>query len=139
MKKWTFGCIDLYWKFVIRMVNHICQTHFCTILDSEMKRLNSTGQYIHKRQAEPITVENKNRLWDLGLLGDTSPSVLLHMLVYMVGLYFALRSESEHRRLRYSSAQIQLIEKPGSWAYLSYQENISKTNQGGLTSRSKKN
>ena len=56
----------------------------------------------------------------------------------MVGLYFALRSGSEHRKLRYSPAQIQLIEKPGSWAYLSYQEDISKTNQGGLTSKSKK-
>ena len=56
----------------------------------------------------------------------------------MVVLYFALRSGSEHRRLRYSPAQIQLIEKPGSRAYLSYQEDISKTNQGGLTSKSKK-
>ena len=52
--------------------------NFCTVLDSEMKRLNSTGQYIHKRQAEPITVEDENCLWDLGLLGDTSPIVLLH-------------------------------------------------------------
>ena len=112
--------------------------NFRTVLDSEMKRLNSTGQYIHKKQAEPITVEDENRLWHLGLLGDTSPSILLHTLVYMVGLHFALRSGSEHRRLRYSPAQIQLIEKPGSWAYLSYQEDISKTNQGGLTSKSKK-
>ena len=33
---------------------------FCTTLDSEMKRLNSTGQYIHKWQAEPVTVEDEN-------------------------------------------------------------------------------
>ena len=102
-----------------------------------MKHLNSTGQYIHKRRAGPITVGDENLLWELGLLGTTSPAVLLHTLVYMVGLYFALRSGSEHRRLRYVPAQIQLIEKPHSRPYLIYQEDISKTNQGGLHSRTK--
>ena len=72
---------------------------FRTTLDSEMKRLSSTSQYIHKRQAEPITVEDESLLWELGLLGTTSPTVLLHTLVYMVGLYFALRSGSEHEQL----------------------------------------
>ena len=110
---------------------------FCTTLDSEMKRLSSTGQYIHKRQAEPITVEDESLLWELGLLDTTSPTVLLHTLVYMVGLYFALRSGSEHIRLRYTPAQIQLIEKSHSPPYLIYQEDISKTNQGGLHSRTK--
>ena len=110
---------------------------FRTTLDSEMKRLSSTGQYIHKRQVEPITVEDVSLLWELGLLGTTSPTVLLHTLVYMVGLYFALRSGSEHRRLRYTPAQIQLIEKSHSRSYLIYQEDISKTNQGGLHSRTK--
>ena len=33
--------------------------NFCTVLDSEMKRLNSTGQDICKRQTEPITVEDE--------------------------------------------------------------------------------
>ena len=72
---------------------------FRTTLDSKKKSLSSTGQYIHKRQAEPITVEDESLLWELGLLGTTSPTVLLHTLVYMVGLYFALRSDSEHRWL----------------------------------------
>ena len=58
---------------------------FRTTLDSEMKLLNSTtGQYIHKRQAEPTTVEDESLLYELGLLGTTSPTVLLHALVYMV-------------------------------------------------------
>ena len=52
-----------------------------------------------KRQAEFIVSEDENRLWDLGLLGDSSPTVLLHTMVYMCGLYFALRSDNEHRRL----------------------------------------
>ena len=44
-----------------------------------MKRLNSTGQYIYHK--EPITVEDENVLWELGLLGTTSPTVPLHTLV----------------------------------------------------------
>ena len=102
-----------------------------------MKRLSSTGQYIHNQQAEPVTVKDESLLWELGLLGTTSPTVLLHTLVYMVGLYFALRSGSEHRRLWYTPAQIQLIEKLHSRPYLIYQEDISKKNQGGLHSRTK--
>ena len=92
---------------------------------------------MHKWQAEPVTVEDENLLWELGLLGTISSTVLLHTLVYMVGLYFALSSGSEHRQLRYAPAQIQLIENPHSHPYLRYQEDISKTNQGGLHSRAK--
>ena len=63
--------------------------------------------------------------------------MLLHTMVYICGLYFALRSGNEHRCLRYSPSQIQLIEKPGSQAYLHYQEDMSKMNQGGLNTKSK--
>ena len=41
---------------------------FRTTLDSERNRLNSTGQYIHKRQAEAITVEDESLLLELGLV-----------------------------------------------------------------------
>ena len=58
---------------------------FRTTLDSEMKHLNGTSQYIHKKQAEPITVEDENLLWELSLLGTTSPTVLLHTLVRIYG------------------------------------------------------
>ena len=76
-------------------------------------------------------MEDENRLWALGLL-DTSSTIAL---VYMVG---ALRSGNEHRYLRYLPSQIHLIQKPYSCLYLIYQEDISKTNQEGLHSRSKK-
>jgi hypothetical protein len=53
----------------------------------------------------------------------------------MAGLYFALRSGDEHRQLRHSPCQIQLIEKPGERPYLLYTEDRSKNNPGGLKGR----
>ena len=111
---------------------------FRSTVDGEMKCLNATGNYLNKKQAQPITKEQENRLWELGLLGDHNAQVLLNTTVYQVGYFFALRSGNEHRRLRHYPSQIQLHEPPGDRAYLVYREDISKTNQGGLTSKKKK-
>ena len=59
--------------------------NFRSVLDGELKRLNGTGKYIHKKKASIITVEI---LWEKGLLGDYSPQVLLNTMVYMIGLFF---------------------------------------------------
>ena len=93
---------------------------------------------MNKKQAQPITQEQENRLWELGLLGDHNAQVLLNTIVYQVGYFFALRSGNKHRRLRHFPSQIQLHEPPGDRAYLVHCEDISKTNQGGLTSKKKK-
>ena len=116
----------------------LCTIFTLPLMERCRKRLNATGKYIDKKQAQPITVEQENRLWELGLLGDHDPRVLLNTIVYQVGFFFALRSGNEHRRLRYSPSQIQLYEPPDDRAYLVYREDISKTNQGGLANRKKK-
>ena len=74
----------------------------------------------------------ENILWEKGLLGDHSPQVLSDTMVYLIGLCFALRSREEHRHLQFTSAQFQIVEPPGSTAYLMYKADISKTNQAGL-------
>ncbi len=106
-------------------------------LDAEMKRLHATGKFADKRQAQPITTEQEDRLWLFGLLGESSPKVLLDTLVYLIGLFFALRSGGEHRRLRHSPSQLRLFEQPEGRSYLTYREDFSKTNQGGLQHRQK--
>ena len=46
---------------------------FRATIDGEMKRLNGTGKYAKKKQTQPISVEEENRLWELRLLGDDNP------------------------------------------------------------------
>ena len=55
-----------------------------------------------------------------------------HRLVdTMNGLYFALRSGKEHRQLRSTPCQIEVIEKEER-PYLKYKEDTSKITQGDL-------
>ena len=67
------------------------------------------------------------------MLGDSTPQTLVNTMVYMCGLYFALRSGSEHRQLRMDI--IQLVEKQGDHTQLVYTECVSKNHQGGLKHR----
>ena len=66
---------------------------------------------------------------------DHSPKALLNTMMFMNGLYFALRSGNEHRQLRYLPCQIEVIEKPGQRPCLRYTEDISKNHPGGLRGR----
>ena len=105
---------------------------FRSTLDAEMKRLRHLGLGSSKKQAEPLTEEEEEVLWRKGLLGDHSPQALLNTMVYMNGIYFALRSGKEHRELRFNSSQITLVERDGERPFLQYTEDESKNRQGGL-------
>ncbi len=108
---------------------------FRASLDAEMKRLQSQGIGSKKRQAEVLTEDEEELLWKKGLLGDATPQSLLDTIVFYNGLYFALRSGKEHRQLRRTPCQIELVERPGERPYLKYTEDVSKNHPGGLKGR----
>ena len=94
---------------------------FQRTLDGEMKRLRSTGLGVKRKQAEPITIQEENLLWEKGLLGDTTPQVLLDTMLFLCGIHYALRSGDEHRSLQI--AQLELISPSEGPARLVYTEN----------------
>ena len=91
-------------------------------IDAEMKRLKVSGESSKRKQAEPISVEEEERLWQMGLLRDHNPQALVDTILFYNGLYFALRSGGEHRQLRREPCQIQMFEPPGEVPYLGYTE-----------------
>jgi hypothetical protein len=99
---------------------------FHSTLDADMKRLQHKGLGSKKRQAEPLTEEEEEVLWEKGLLGDHSPQALLNTT------NFTLRSGKEHRELRFNSSQISLIERDGERPFLQFTEDESKNRPGGL-------
>ena len=108
--------------------------NFRKTLDSEMKRIRRTGKGSTKKKAEPLTVNDQEKLWESGLLGDHSPNALLNTIFYMCGLFFALRSGAEHRCLRLNPPQI-TIHQSEEGKYLLYVEDAFKNHQGGLKGR----
>ena len=97
-----------------------------------MKRLQSNGIGSTHKQAEPITVEEEELMWESKVLGDHCPQSLLNTMIYMNGLYFALRSGEEHRNLRRSPCQIEVVERPGEKAYLVYREDYIEKSPGWI-------
>ena len=62
---------------------------FQQTLDAEMKRLKSTGLGSKPKQAEPLSEEDEEKLWQAKVLGDHHPQALLNTMIYMNGVYFA--------------------------------------------------
>ena len=56
-------------------------------------------------------------------------------MIFMNGLYFALRSGKEHRDIRFHESQISLKERDGERSFLEYVEDGSKNRPGGLKGR----
>ena len=101
-------------------------------LDSKLKLLRKSGGGI-ANPSEIISIEEEELLWSKGLLGEHSPDVLRDTIVFMCGLYFALRGGAELRSLK----RKQICLKTGSTGgnYLLYEEMGSKNNPGGLNTR----
>ena len=73
---------------------------FRSVLDSTLKDLHSQGVGTTKKQAQVISEDLEEGLWEEKVLGEDTPKKLLDTMVYLLGVNFALRSGKEHRSLR---------------------------------------
>ena len=106
---------------------------FRSSFDSILKQLHHKGIGTKTKQAEVISENVEDRLWNEGSLGDDTPQKLLDSLIFCFGLNLALRSGKEHRQLR--PDMLELIETLDSISYLLYTESGSKNRSGGLQDR----
>ena len=93
-------------KRVVRLFNDDTFSYLRDALDAMMKESASDGLGLTKKQGEVITLDKEEQLWDKGVLGNSIPQQLLDTMVYLLGIHFALRGGSEHRRLRAENSQI---------------------------------
>jgi hypothetical protein len=58
-----------------------------------MKELSSKGLGSEKKQADPITYEEENCLWEKSILGTANPQQILQTLVFLIGkmLFYSRR------------------------------------------------
>ena len=103
--------IQLYLALNGREMKFLNDPEFVTLkntLDTRMKDLTQQGIRVRRRQAEIISVEEEDKMWNMAVLGDTTPQKLVDTILYMFGVHFALRAGTEHRNLRHINSQISL-------------------------------
>ena len=64
-----------------------------------MKERHAMGLGV-RRSSDVISLSHEDKLFNQGILGDSSAFQLLRTMVYMMGLHRALRGGVEHSNLR---------------------------------------
>ncbi len=120
----------LHWKFFKDAEFHALKY----TVDNEMKLRTRQGLSQAVKQADIITEEQEDFLWNCGLLGKDTPLQLFRTLLYVIGINLALRAGKEYQALCSIGKNSQLsfgVQNGQRIVY--YQEDIgTKTNQGGL-------
>ncbi|XP_072042901.1 zinc finger MYM-type protein 2-like [Amphiura filiformis] len=131
-------CVQLHFDLIGKPLKFLSDPDFLQVkntLDSVMQDRAKLGLGIRRKQAQVITVQEEERLWQQNVLGCSNPTQMLNTLFYLIGLNFALRGGQEHRDLRWKNSQIQMLTNENEETFLRYTEDASKTNRGGLKHR----
>ncbi len=105
-------CLQLYFDMLHRSYKFLQDTDFLQVkntLDGLMKDRASAGLGIRRKQAQVITLDEEESMWNTGILGSSNPAQLLNTLIYLIGLNFALRGGQEHRNLRHNNSQLTVL------------------------------
>ena len=104
-------------------------------LDNLMKARTQQGLGNVVRQAQVISFDEEELMWQMGILGYETLKQLVETLLYLLGISCALRAGKEHRSLRsigFNSQFSYWMDANGN-PMLQYREDIGlKTNKGGL-------
>ena len=90
-----------------------------------------------KRQAQVITLDYENELWDKGLLGEHDADTLRNTVLFLIGINCILRAGDEHyylhRDMPDKPSQLQFkINSKGEKCLVYTEDTVTKANDGGL-------
>ena len=105
---------------------------FC--VDNVMKQKASMGLGSEVKQVEALSVDQIDKLWNSGYLGEDEPKLLSKTILFLLGLNCALRAGKEHKALRRPGFNSQFkFGAASGQECLQYVEDFStKCNKGGL-------
>ena len=104
-------------------------------LDNRMRDLTKQGKVAPREKAEPISIDEEERMWSSGTLGEDNPEKLINTVLYLLGVHFGLRAADEHKSLKIDCQFKVLYDESVGLKYIYYRELSSKCNQGGISDR----
>ena len=108
------------------------------VLDNTMQNRTKSGVGNVKKQAEFISYEYENKLWELNVLWENSPSQLRDTVLFLLGINYAFRAGDEHYNLQRTHngrpSQFTFEKNSKGQEMLVFREDtVTKTYSGGLT------
>ena len=108
-----------------------------TVLDNIMMERTEMNLGVNSRQADLITIDMENDLWERGYLGDDTPDKLRTTVYFVLGINCYLRSIQDHYNLRRwapdEESQIKFERVNGKRCFVYREDTVSKTHDGGLS------
>ena len=108
-----------------------------SLLNNVMMQRTKMNIGVVTKQAEVITFEFEQKLWEKGILGEDSPDKLRDTCLFLLGINCLLRAVDEHYNLRRDmpNNQSQLsfrINNFGEKCLVYQEDTVTKTHDGGL-------
>lgn len=102
---------------------------FRKTVNSKMQDLLENGIGTEIKQAEPVSAEDENKLWDLGIFGDRDAKTLQLTVFFYACKLFGLRGRDEHRSLQASQFH---VGNDSRGKFIRFVGRNTKTFKGGL-------
>lgn len=108
-----------------------------TVLDNVMKERTKANIGVVPKQAELITYDMENRLWQKGILGEQTPDQLRNTVLFLLGVNMYSRAVEDHYNLRRSvpgkASQISFEQnEKGIMCMVYCEDSVTKTHDGGI-------
>ena len=108
------------------------------VLDNVMKHRTEANVGVVKKQAQVISYEQENLLWERGILGEQTPDQLRRTVLFLLGINMYLRAVDEHYNLRRSTPDLKESDIIWTWnsknqkCMVYREDSCTKTHDGGL-------